>query len=403
MTNTMIVQKQTNYKKTILLASFISLLISSSAACSDKSQVLIDVKNENSKASSKVIATGKPFFPIGVYHVSWYYSSEQRINDLRNIAAAGFNTIHASIKSNDDLNYDYEKFLDEADKLGVKVISEFGVDRVTTVNKFKNKPAVLGWNIGDDAGSHGSASELLQVHNQVKAIDPQHLTYTSVAFDVNMSRLKQTYTNYAHVADIIGGQSYPIGLPLPINNVKDVYSIARSEATKYNRPVIANLQTFRWNHIAWSELGTENRRWPSAEEVRNMTYQALLAGVKGIIFYTYCDNENQLTTKPDVWKEMKNLALEIKKLSPILLNGKRRIIKTNAADLIAGTWSYQGRTYVLVINTSNSEMKPVSIQIPSTIVAEAKPMFSTHSSDMFAKDGRLSGSIKPLEVHVYRL
>lgn len=391
-------KKQNHVKRTVLLAAFLSFIASSSASCSDKTYVPTD---NNTKANTKSVNIGKSFFPLGFYHVSWSSSPEQRMNDLRSIAAAGFNTIHASIKSNDDLNYDYGKFLDEADKLGVKVISEFGVDRITAVNKFKDKPAVLGWNIGDDAGSNGSANELSQISDQVKAADPNHLTYTSVAFDVNSSRLKQSYANYAQVADLIGGQSYPIGLPVPISRVNDVFSTARSEAKKYNHPVIANLQTFRWNNTSWSQLGTEGRRWPTAEEVHNMTYQALLSGVKGIIFYTYYDSENHVAEQPAVWNELKSLVPEIKKLSPILLNGTRKRIETTDPDVLAGIWNYQGHNYVMAISTSNNSTKTVSIPLPSGIVGKAQPMFTGRPSGMVVKDSMLSGSIKPLEVHIY--
>lgn len=400
---------KTNYKKTLLLATCLSLLVSSSASCSDNSSNQKErtySKQEKTLSNTKSVDVGKSFFPIGFYHVSWDTNNEQRMNDLRSIAAAGFNTIHASIKGYNDLD-DYGKFLDEADQLGVKVISEFSnefaSDRTTVVSRFKDKPAVLGWNIGDDAGSHASASELLQIHNQIKAADPNHLTYTSVAFDVDMSRVKQSYANYTSVADLIGGQSYPIGLPVTLKNVNDIFSVARTEANKYGHPVIANLQTFRWVDTAWSQLGVEGRRWPSGKEVDNMTYQALLSGVKGIIFYTYYDPANKITEHPEVWNEVQNLAIEIKKLSPVLLNGKRRRINTNVKDLLAGTWTYQGQVYVVAINTSYDSTKTVSIQLPSGIVGKAQPLFASSPSTLSVHGDKLSGVIKPLEVHIYSL
>ena len=351
-------------------------------------------------ANATTVVAGKPFFPFGFYHVSWDSTAEQRINALHGIAAAGFNTIHASIKSHDDFN-EYGKFLDEAAQLGVHVISEFGVDRVTAVKKFKGKSAVLGWNIGDDASSHESANKLLQIHHQIKAADPNHLTYTSVAFNLDIFRVKNSYLDYAHVADLIGGQSYPIGLPLPLNNVYDVFNIACAEANKHNRPVIANLQTFRWAETSWKRLNV-NRRWPTPDEVYNMTYQALLAGVKGIIFYTYYDSENQITEKQNLWNAVKSMAVEIKKLSPIFLNGKLIKFNTGVPDLLAGTWRYQEHLYVMVINTSY-DTKTVSIQLPTPSDGKAKPMFPDRPSGMVIKEGKLSGSISPLNVHIYSL
>lgn len=380
----------------IFLLSFLSL-----ASCHHVADTYTRAEGDTMANATTVVA-GKPFFPFGFYHVSWDSTAEQRMNALRGIAAAGFNIIHASIKSSDDLN-EYGKFLDEAERLGVYVISEFGVDRVTAVNKFKDKPAVLGWNIGDDASSHESANELLQIHHQIKAADPDHLTYTSVAFNLDSFRVKKSYADYAHVADLIGGQSYPIGLRVPLNNVYDVFNIACAEADKHNHPVIANLQTFRWATTSWRRVNFVRRRWPTADEVYNMTYQALLAGVKGIIFYTYYDSQNLITENPDVWNQVKNMVLEIKELSPILLNGKLIKINTGVPDLLAGMWSYQKHLYVMAINTSYDSRKTVSIQLPAPSSGEAKSMFPGRPSGMVIKDGKLSGSISPLNVHIYSL
>lgn len=358
----------------------------------------------NATNNATTMVEGKPFFIFGFYHVSWDATAAQRMKALHDIAAVGFNTIHASIKSSNDL-YEYGKFLDEAKRLGVYVISEFGVEPVIAVNKFKNKPAVLGWNIGDDASSHDSTNKLLQIHCQIKAADPNHLTYISVAFNLDSYRVKQSYAGYAHVANLIGGQSYPIGLPVSLNNVYDVFNIACTEAKKHNRPVIANLQTFPWTNTSWRAKGVNfvNRKWPTAEEVYNMTYQALLAGVKGIIYYTYYDIENSIIENSNLWNGVKNIVPEIKKLNPILLNGKLTKINTRVPDLLAGMWTYQDHIYVMAINTSHKNVKKVSIQLPSQRVGEAKSMFPGRPSGMVIKNGKLSGSINPLDVHIYSL
>lgn len=336
-------------------------------------------------------ADDQPFFPFGFYCSS--FNPNQRMEALRNIAAGGFNTIFIFWDNLDD----YGAFLDEAKRLGVHIITELrGDSHLAIVNQFKDKSAVLGWGIADDAGDHQSSDEILAFHRQVKAADSKHYTYVSV------SNWSKKWAGYAHVADLIGGQSYPIGypfnnrpknLPNDLSEVNYVFNLGRSAAHKHNRPVIANLQTFSW----------EGQRWPTPHEVYNMTYQALLSGVKGIIFYIYDDGESRIREHPDVWNMLKSLVPEIKKLSPALLEGTFTRLNTQLSDLFAGQWTYGNIIYVVVLNTSRTKTRQVSLPIPAKAPGAAQPLFPGRPLGMVFQDGKLNGLIKPGDVHVYQL
>lgn len=374
--------------KEILLLSifFASLLFSCSLWRDETADVYVPT-------DATIIVDSRPFFPFGFYHVSFYLTANQRIKAIRDIAAAGFNTIHASCSKLDD----YGAFLDEAKRLGIYVITEFkGTNPIAVVRQFKDKPAVLGWSIADDGGDHQSSAQILNLHRQVKAADPKHLTYISV------SGWSKNWAGYAHVADLIGGQSYPIGypfgnqpkgLPNDLSEVNYVFNLARAEADKRNRPVIANLQTFNWS----------GQRWPTADEVYNMTYQALLAGVKGILFYTYDDGESRIRDNPDVWNRVKSMVPEINKLSPVLLEGTLTKLDTQVDDLFAGQWTHGSSVYVVVLSTSPTKTRQVSITIPARAKGSAQPLFRERPSGMVFENGKLSGLIKPGDVHVYQL
>jgi beta-galactosidase/beta-glucuronidase len=136
---------------------------------------------------------GKSFFPLGFYHTSFQLELQKKIEALQDMAAVGFNTIHASCN---DFN-EYNIFLDEAYRLGVYVITEFkGTEPLDVVAKFKDKPAVLGWSIADDVGDHENSDQIWELHKKVKAIDPKHFTYISI------SGWSKKWDDYAHVADI---------------------------------------------------------------------------------------------------------------------------------------------------------------------------------------------------------
>lgn len=338
-------------------------------------------------------AKGKNIFPLGLYHVSHRLTAQQRLEALRDIAAAGFNVIHAGCSNLDD----YNKFLDEAERLGVYAIVEFNdVDYRIVVKKFANKAAVLGWNIADDAGDHKTKAQILDMHRQIKAIDPRHYTYISV------SNWSKKWAEFADAGDLIGGQSYPIGypfknqpkgLPNTLIEVSHVFNIAQKEATKHNRPVIANLQVFKW----------DNQRLPTSKEVYNMTYQSLISGVKGILFFAYDDGgKNQIYANEKLWNRLKSLAHEINKLSPVLREGTLTKLDTKNKQLLAGQWRYRNNLYIIVVNTSSSQTIATSMAIPIK-KGLVKTLFPGHPSGMNLRNGNLSGSVKPEDVHIYQI
>jgi hypothetical protein len=351
-------------------------------------------KNTSLIKKIKVLTpSGKPFFPLGFYHVSNRLTAQQRMVALQDTAAAGFNVIHAGCSNLDD----YSKFLDEANRLGVYVITEFDyTNYAQIVQKFKDKPAVLGWNIGDDAGDHKTKVEILDLEQKIKEIDPSH--YTSIS----ISGWSRKWAEFADAADLIGGQSYPIGytlsnkiqgLPNTLIEVNHSFKLATTETSRRNRPFIANIQAFRW----------DNQRSPTANEVYNMTYQSLLAGVKGILFFAYSDGgKNQIRDNPPVWNRLKSIVPEIDQLSPILLDGTLTNLDTKNKELLAGQWEYKNHFYVIIVNTSQTKKIAASIKT-SAHKSFAKTFFPGRPSGMKLRNRYLSGSVNPEDVHIYQI
>jgi hypothetical protein len=343
-------------------------------------------------ADGTTMIDGKPFFPFGFYHVSWGSTVKERTEHLQEIANAGFNIIHASFKREESLN-DYEKFLDKADRLGVQIITEFGIDPVVNplvvIEKFKHKPAVFGWNISDDVDVYEVNSlnpqQILSLHDRVKNIDPHHVTY--------ISGTTYKLLNFANSADAVGFQSYPIGhrepeqpISLTHENISKIVSSVPQDSL-----VIANSQAFR--------RYDENSPIPTFKEVRNMTYQALVAGAKGIIYYTYYDKEKwYLKEYPDLWQGMQSLVSEIEQLSPILLKGERQEVNTRVKDVLLGIWKKENRSLAIVINTSVDRHQEISLALPTENV---QAIFASSGDDLKFENGKLTGELLPLGISVY--
>ena len=355
--------------------------------------ICISKNAELSKTLQIRTPAGKSFFPLGFYHVSNRLTAAQRMTALQDIAGAKFNVIHAGCSNLDD----YSQFLDEAHRLGIYVITEF--DRTNyrqIIERFKDKPAVLAWNIADDAGDHQSKAEILDLHHKIKSIDPRHYTYISI------SGWSKKWSEFSDIADLNGSQSYPIGytlgnqvkgLPNTLIEVNHTFNLARAAASKQNRPFIANVQAFKW----------DQQRSPTAKEVYNMTYQSLLAGVKGILFFAYDDGDkNQIRSNPLVWNKLKILAAEIDQLSPMLTDGKLTKLATNNLELLAGQWKYQNQLYIIIVNTSHSKVISTAIKIPIK-KGLATAIFSDRPSGLKIKNEYLRGMVQPEDVHVYKI
>jgi hypothetical protein len=341
------------------------------------------------RADGTMMVNGKSFFPFGFYHVSLGSAAGKEINTLRTIAAVGFNTFHTSVENS---LADYEEILDEAEKLGVYILSfnHSKFDTLKIVNNFKNKAAILGWSIADDVDSgEFTPEQVLHLHCEVKTADPNHITYISGYHDKQISKFIKT-------ADAIGVQAYPIGHQpkRPLSWVNHMISLVYRLVPK-NRLIIANPQSFRWYH--------EKAILPTFEEIRNMTYQALLAGAKGIIYYTYQDEAWNLMEHPELWKQIQSLVPEINEIKSLILDGNLTNLSTDSENLFAGIWVERKEAIVAVLNTSYDNHFEVSIPLPLQSVGEARPIFNGHAYGMVIKEGKLSGSIAPLDVHIYRL
>lgn len=382
-------------KKYVLLSFVVVLLVIIVATLpSNKSSCLSQevISNQPLTNSVKIvngitIVNGKPFFPFGFYHVSWKSTAQDLMEDMREIAAAGFNTIHASateVKS-------YDLFLNEAARLGIYVFSEQGIGLLNMIDSFKKKPAVLGWSIADDVDNGKLLpEEVLKMHQQAKLADPNHITY--------ISGYSNKIKRFGNCADAIAKQSYPIGNgDDEISSTYDRISLARSAVTPYNKAVYANVQSF-----SWTSKNTNNFvRIPTFDEVRNMTYQALLAGAKGIIYYTYHDSNWHLSSYPTLWAGMKTLVPEIKAISSLLLNGVLNTIDVRSGKVVAGMWTEPNQSLIVIVNRSYETQK-VSIAIPGNF-RQIKSIFENRPAALVFKTNHLSGLLKPLGVEVYEL
>ncbi len=320
---------------------------------------------------------GEPFFPFGFYHVSQAYDIPHRTKMVQDIGAAGFNCAHTRIMNIDE----YQPFLDECEKLGVYIITEFTAPMFETIERYRGHPAVMGWNPGDEPDGQGVSPEtMFDLYDRFKQLDPDHLVYT-------VSCVPARYKDYARGTDILAPDPYPI----PNGPVTDVYKLLKQagiEAAKYDTSLLGVLQCFG-GYGGW-------KRAPNALELRSMTYLALLARVRGIIYYTYGDGGWLVTDNPEQWEASKALVPEIELLAPALMDGEFQLLSEGEGDIYAGSWDYQGDKYVVVANGA-SEARAFDLE---TAGDGMEALFPTPGEAELA-GGRLKGRLDALGVGVF--
>ncbi|WP_156952925.1 hypothetical protein [Deinococcus frigens] len=338
------------------------------------------------RSDGSLLVNGQATFPMGMYHVSWAGNAAKRLRDLNAIANLGFNTVNMTMFDSEGDIAGFTKVLDAAQNRGMKVlIEDFSAKSIASL---KGHPATLGWMIADDCNNLVTPLELEKRHRATKALDADHLTYTSMAIS-----FANSHTDYFGRADAVGNQSYPIDGGDAISVVYPVMQKLVAEAAQKGTLPIANLQSFRW----------ENGRYPTAPELNNMTNQALAAGVKGILYYTYLDSTNDLAKYAALNGELKRLNREVKLLTPVLVNGQRRSVTVSGnRQAIATYWDYQGHRYLQVLNPNGKASAKVQFALPAGSAGLSR-LLAGRPTTLRAQGGQVSGTLAPLATQWYEV
>ena len=326
-----------------------------------------------------LLENGKPFFPLGFYHVSWGFTPEQRLEMVRDVASHGYNTVHVGILSSEKDNDSYGNFLDECAKLNVRVITEFGFPPEIVIPKYKDKAAVMGWNPGDEPAAAGhSPQEMFRRYDNFKKWDYNHLAYTVICIPAQ-------YKNYASGTDVLAPDPYPVP-GRPMDAIYELFISAKASANDCDTALWAVCQAFGGQKYA--ERGAW-KRWPNGTEFRSMSYLALMAGAKGIIYYVYQDGEFAILKSGDLWEAAKDFPAEIADLTPFILDGQYEQLIARKG-LYVGLWKLNGEQRLVAVNTEKDAVD-VNVAFTGKTVVKGAP------ANLAADGEKVSFSIPPFD------
>ena len=322
-----------------------------------------------------LIVNHRQFYPFGFYCYSPVYPTLPEEEVVK-----GFNIISPYQKILPETFKERKAYMDRCAELGMKVhynlLSVSGGGGVSSkiegltnaqkkkllineINAFMDHPALLSWYIADEPnGNNLLPDSLLKIYKLIKEIDPWHPI--SVVFTAPfLSSVK-----YADAMDIVMADPYPIP-DLPVSVVGNVTGQLVKEF-EGRKPVWIVPQAFGGGEI-W-------RREPTLQEIRSMTYQAIINGARGIQYFVR-QGLNLFPKSTGTWNECGRMAVEIAELTPWLLSDEETIpVHSGSPDVITTSAIHDGRLLILAVNKTGNPVR-TNFSIPRSLQAKVSLIF----------------------------
>ncbi len=320
----------------------------------------------------RTIVNGEPFFPLGLY------DGPAKPEDLAVMAEAGFNCVMPYGSYGGSLQ-DMRERLDRAEAVGMKMIFSIkdfyagtqwfpgsvagwtDEDAMTegVVTAMRDHPALLAWYLNDELPVE-YVPRLRERYEKVRALDPDHPCW-SVLYQVGQMG------EYVGTADVLGSDPYPVGrAPLSMAGdwTRRTVSAMGGSGSVWQVP-----QAHDWANYAKEE----ERRPPTLDDLRCMTYQCLAEGAMGLIYYSFYDLKRDALGFEARWADMRAIAGEVNALIPFLLSDEPRpdlgLASTDPDRVSAAAWSSDGEILILAANGSDAEPLTVTFRVPDGCAA----------------------------------
>ena len=197
----------------------------------------------------------------------------------------------------------------------------------------------------------------------------------------------------ADLADIISMDPY-LGFEankndplIPYNRIS-IYMNDAVKSVRNRKPVWAVLQCYASGYYSGNQ---KNTRYPTVQEIRTMSYLAVVHGAKGVIYWY-----NATLKARALWPAMKLFGQEFKFISPFLL------APSNLPYQITGPIHYlikkvNGKVCLIAVNPKGKTVK-------ATINVNSKNMtYNVLSENRTVKviNGKINDSFEPYATHIY--
>ena len=281
------------------------------------------------------------------------------------------------------------------------------------LNRFKDHPGLGAWK-GDDEPEWAKTplQPLTRAYQVIKEADPNHPVVLIHAPRGTVESLRK----YNVVGDIVGADIYPISYPPGIHslltnrNISLVgdYTRIMMEVAEGNMPVWMVLQ------ISWSGVLQPGKtlRFPTFAEERFMTYEAIINGARGLIYFggnnekAMCPADRKLGWNWTFWKHvLRPVIEEIGSKSPlypalVAPNSILPIKATGPGGMELCVREAGGNLFILACQREGTTTKVEFSGLPVS-ASKGEVMFESPRT-LESRGGKFTDWFGPYEVHVYR-
>jgi len=356
-----------------------------------------EVKTDN--LTGGLIVNKMKFFPFGFYCYSPVYPTLPEEEVVK-----GFNLMSPYQKIIPETLNERKAYMDRCAQLGMKVnynllsvsggggvgskIEDLSDEEkmkrlISEIAEFRDHPALLCWYVSDEPNGFKIPPEKLEeIYRIVKENDPWHPV--SIVFTAPFIASKK----YTDALDIVMADPYPIP-DLPVSKVGDVAGQLKKEFYG-KKPVWIVPQAFGGGEI-WS-------REPTQQEIRSMTWQAIISGATGIQYFVR-QGLNYFPKSAATWSECGRIAMEVAELTPWLLSDEETLhVESNSDNIIVSSGMNNNQLLVMAVNKTNEPVKAI-IRINGLNRAIARLIFENRS--LAVTGGLLMDQLAPFGSQVY--
>jgi len=343
--------------------------------------ILTDKSNEvkTDRFTGGLIVNNRQFFPFGFYCYSPVYPTL-----LEEEAVKGFNMISPYQKIMPETLNERKTYMDRCAELGMKVnynllsvsggggvgskINDVSDEEkrkrlIAEIKTFRDHPALLGWYVSDEPnGNNITPGQLEEIYRTVRENDPWHPV--SIVFMAPfMSSIK-----YADALDIVMADPYPIP-NLPVTVVGETSGQLKTEF-KGKKPFWIVPQAFGGGEL-WG-------REPTIQEIRSMTWQAIINGATGIQYFVR-QGLNYFPKSSAVWSECGRISVEVAELTPWLLSDEESLpVESYSKNILVTSRLHNNQLIIMAVNKINEPVS-ASIRITGVYNGKARVLFENRS------------------------
>ena len=360
-----------------------------------------------------VLVNGKPFFPIGIYGVNRReFNGNDFDNAFKGLKEAGFNTAHTYTSNPCEGSKEMDDFLAAAERQGMMVFINAALIANDHTRNYANllrqfsSPAILAWYIGDDTATYVNAGDLRRWNELVRHVDPDHITVQADWISPN----PEGYSNYypfVHSTDGIHPEIYCIYKDRDEETVASRFIKSMEDVHRDIEHNGSPVKTV-WPIVQYF-TGGDWYRFPTFEELRVMSYLAIIHGGNGITWWYYGGGYNGATHTAETWETISRVATELHALSEVFLEAERLPFEATVTEgpqndkldypsISVMAKRHDGHLFLVCANSAKAE---VTAQFACPGLSRASVWFEER--EVALTDGVLEDRFAPFGVHVYEL